>query len=210
MIVKGRFLRGNREKDAKHLKAHFRYIEHRSRDMCRENREDRHLFNKDRDQVNRDEATSDVMRHTSPSVNYHKLMFSPGPDEPVNDYRQWMRDVMRDLEEQQDKELHWYASVHANTDHPHVHVVLAGSGEHLQTGKEEPVKLYQETYEHLRESAIAHSERAFYDRFLEDLQECRHRDTVLHELDEARDPEREPPREATVTIYPDEGRDDDL
>lgn len=181
MIIKGQFLRGNREKASKHLAAHVRYIEHRSRDEQREDREDRHLFSKESDHVDREEAVSDVMDHTSTSVNYHKLVLSPGHDEPIEDYRQWVRDVMHDLEEQHGKDLHWYASYHANTDHPHVHLVLAGSGENLETGEAEPVKLYRDDYQHLRESALEHSDREWYLQISDALDEFHDRDSVVHE-----------------------------
>ena len=179
MIIKGRFVRGNREKTAKHLAAHLRYIEHRSRDEQREDREDRHLFGRDSDQVDCEEAVSDVMDHTSTSVNYHKIVLSPGPDEPIDDYRQWVRDVMHDMEEQQGRDLHWYASYHANTEHPHVHLILAGSGENLETGEAEPVKLYRDDYQHLRESAINYSERDWYLQISDALEEFHERDTVV-------------------------------
>ncbi len=180
MIIKGQFVRGNREKTAKHLAAHFRYIEHRSRDEQHEDREDRRLFSKESDQVDREEAVSDVMDHTSTSVNYHKIVLSPGPDEPVEDYHQWVRDVMHDLEEHQGRNLHWHASLHSNTDHPHVHLILAGSGENLETGEAEPVKLYKDDYQHLRESAIDHSERDWYLQISDALEEFHERDTVVH------------------------------
>ena len=181
MIIKGRFVRGSREKSAKHLAAHMRYIEHRSRDEQLEHREDRYLFSKESDQVDREEAVSDVMDHTSTSVNYHKIVLSPGPDEPIGDYRKWVRDVMHDLEEEQGKDLHWYASYHANTDHPHVHVILAGSGENLETGEAEPVKLYKDDYQHFRESAIEHSGHDWYLQMSNALEEFHDRDTVMHE-----------------------------
>ena len=35
---------------------------------------------------------------------------------------------MADLEDEQGKEMHWYAVHHSNTEHEHVHVVVAGAG----------------------------------------------------------------------------------
>jgi hypothetical protein len=83
-------------------------------------------------------------------VHYHKIVLSPADDEPIENWREWTRDVMSDLEEMQGKELHWYAVSHQNTEHPHIHVVLAGAGEDPETGEQEPVKLYQEDYQRLR------------------------------------------------------------
>ena len=181
MIIKGRFLRGNRERSAKHLAAHLRYIEYRRRDESHEDREDRRLFSKESDQVDREEVVNDVMAHTSTSVNYHKLILSPGQDEPVEDYRQWIREVMHYLEEQQGKDLHWYASYHANTDHPHVHLILAGAGENPETGEAEPVKLYRDEYQHLRESALDHSDRDWYFQISDALEEYHRQDAITHE-----------------------------
>ncbi len=181
MIVRGRFVRGNREKSSKHLAAHLRYIEHRRRDEQHEDREDRYLFGKENDSVDCEEAVSDVMAHTSTSVNYHKIVLSPGADEPIDDYRQWVRDVMHDVEERQGKELHWYASYHANTEHPHVHLVLAGCGENLESGEAEPVKLYKQDYQYFRESAIDHSERDWQLQISDALEEFHERDTVVND-----------------------------
>ncbi len=183
MIIKGRFMRGNREKSAKHLSAHLRYVEHRSRDDQHETREDRHLFSKESEQVDREEAMNDVMEHTSTSVNYHKLILSPGAEEPVEDYRQWTRTVMHDLEEHQGKTLHWYGVYHNNTEHPHVHVVIAGAGENHETGAEEPIKLYKGDYEYLRESARDHSEYDFYHQLAEDLKQLSVNDPLAHEME---------------------------
>ncbi len=77
--------------------------------------------------MDRRDAVDDVMEHTSSSVSYHKIVLSPGEDEPVQDWQEWTREVMVDLEEQQGKDLHWYAVHHSNTEHEHVHVVLAGA-----------------------------------------------------------------------------------
>lgn len=162
MIAKGSgYNRGNRQAGQARLVAHFNYIEHRSR-AENETRDDRRIFSKDEDVVNRRDAVNDVMEHTSTSVNYHKIVLSPGQDEPVQDWREWTREVMADLEESQGRELHWYAVKHDNTDNPHVHVVLAGSGANHETGKEEPVKMYTQEYQQMRESGQEHSEHDWY------------------------------------------------
>lgn len=191
MIVKGRFARGNLASAAKHLNAHLRYLEHRSLDESNERPEDRHLFNQDSDKIERNEAVHDVMSHTSTRVNYHKIVLSPGTDEPVEDYRQWTRAIMQDLEEYQQTTLHWYASYHANTDNPHVHVVLAGAGEDLHTGEQEPVTLYRQNYDYLRERASDHSEHDWYAQLVEHLQEFHERDTILSDQEQAVQHEQE-------------------
>lgn len=172
MIAKGSgYVRGNREASRARLGSHFKYVEHRSMDSERETRDDRHIYSKDEDVVSRQEALDDVMSHTSTSVNYHKMVLSPGEDEPIHEWREWTREVMDDLEQEQGKELHWYAVHHSNTDNPHVHVVVAGAGENHETGETEPVKLYKEDYALLRESGHEHSEYEHYRQISELVKE---------------------------------------
>ena len=110
-------------------------------------------------------------------------------DEPIADWKEWTRDVMHDLEARQCHELHWYAVKHDNTDNPHVHVVLAGAGENLETGKVEPVKLYRDDYQALRESGHNHSDYEHYHRIEELLKEY---DSQEHlELNPERDQSKE-------------------
>lgn len=162
MIARGTgYVRGNRKAAGTRLAGHFKYIEHRPLGEM-EIRTSRSIFNKEEDRVSRKEAVDDVMDHTSSAVNFHKLMLSPGQDEPIEDWKTWTREVMRDLEQHVGKDLHWYAVEHQNTDHPHVHVVVAGAGENHHTGKVEPVKLYSRDYEFLRESGREHSGYDFY------------------------------------------------
>lgn len=160
MIAKGSgYNRRNREVGQIRLVAHFKYVDHRSRTK-NETRDDRRIFSKDEDVVSRRDAVNDTMDHTSASVNYHKIVLSPGKAEPVHDWRKWTWDVMHDLEERQGKELHWYAVKHDNMDN--LHVVLAGSGKNRETGKEEKVLLYTEGYWLMRESDHEHSEHEWF------------------------------------------------
>lgn len=185
MIAKGSgYVRGNRDVSRGRLVAHFKYIEHRSRERSPENRDDRHIFSKDEDVVHRRDATNDVMEHTSTSVNFHKVVLSPGEDEPISDWRLWTRQVMHDLEEYQGKELHWYAVYHSNTEHPHVHVIIAGAGYNQETGREEPVKMYYDKeYEVLRRSGREHSDYDFHRLIEEQFQELNNLDhTIDREL----------------------------
>ncbi len=180
MIAKGSgYVRGNRDAARARLTSHFKYIEHRSRDISSESRDDRRIFDKEHDVVNRRDAVNDVMDHTSTSVNYHKIVLSPGEDEPVQDWREWTRNVMQDLEEAQGKELHWYGVHHQNTDHPHVHVVVAGAGYNQETEREEPVKLYTQDYNTLRESGREHSDYHFQHLLEEQFQELNTLDDTI-------------------------------
>ena len=66
--------------------------------------------------------------------------------------------MMRDLEDRIDRDLDWYAVQHHNTDDPHVHVVLSGTGIDRETGREEPVELTPQDFRSLRESGREHSD----------------------------------------------------
>jgi type IV secretory pathway VirD2 relaxase len=162
MIAKGTgYVKGGGARSR--LSAHMKYIEHRKMDE-RESRDDRHIFDKDEDRVSRSDAVDDIMDHAHHNVSYHKMVLSPGRDEPVSDWREWTRAIMSDLEERQGRDLTWYAVYHENTDNPHVHVVLAGMGENRETGESEQVRLYADDYKFLRESGHEHSDYDWYQR----------------------------------------------
>jgi D-lyxose ketol-isomerase len=206
MIAKGRYMRGgaaNHTAAASHLNAHLKYLEHRSRDE-QENREDRFIFSKDDDHVSRRDAMDDVLEHTSHSVSYHKIVLSPGDDEPVQDWREWTREVMADLEAEQGIDLHWYAVHHSNTEHEHVHLVVAGAGEDRETGHEEAVKLYPGDYQQLRESGHEHSDHDFYYRLEDLVKELDRQDDLVRDLG-VHDQERDPSSDLMYTLDLNEG-----
>lgn len=196
MIAKGRYIKGgaaNSASAAGHLTSHLKYLEHRSRDD-QESREDRSIFSKGDDAVERRDAVNDVMEHSSHSVSYHKIVLAPSDDEPVQNWREWTRAVMADLEDAQGKEMHWYAVHHSNTEHEHVHVVIAGAGEDRETGQEVAVKLYPQDYQQLRESGHEQSEYEFYYQLETALEELEKQDDVV------RDPERELSNELSLAL----------
>src|SRR5690242_7093773 len=159
MIAKGSgYVCGNRQVARGRLIPHLKYVEHRSRGAERESRDDCRIFSKEEDAVSRSRGVDDVMDHTSTSVNYHKIVLSPGEDEPVEDWREWTREVMADLEESQGRGPRWYAVKHDNTDNPHIYVVIARVGENHESGKAEPAKLYAQGYQLMRGSGHEHSE----------------------------------------------------
>jgi hypothetical protein len=195
MIAKGSgYVRGNRQAASARLSSHFKYVEHRSREIALESRDDRRIFSKDNDVVNRRDAVKEVMEHTSTSVNYHKIVLSPSHEEPVSDWREWTRQVMHDLEEAQGKELHWFAVHHQNTEHPHVHVVVAGAGSNQETGREEPVKLYTKDYNQLRESGREHSDYHFHQLVEKEFHELDMADHTIDRESEVPPSERNPLR----------------
>jgi type IV secretory pathway VirD2 relaxase len=190
IIIRNKYYRGagkagrSAKAVGKKLSGHFKYLEHRPRDMLiLETRSDRSIFTAERDQVPRREAVDDIMEHRSARVDYHHLVLSPDPEEPVNDLRQWTREIMHDFAEQQGKEIHWYAVQHYNTaDHPHVHVVIAGAGEVKgQEEQLEPVTIFKEDLDRLHTSAFEHSDHELH--------------RLMHELHERDMAELEPPRD---------------
>jgi hypothetical protein len=86
--------------------------------------------------------------------------------------------ALGDLEERKGLELHWYAVYHENTEHPHVHVLLAGAGEQKETGKLLPVTLSAEDYQFLRERGHDHSDHDLYAQIIQTVQELDHQDDL--------------------------------
>jgi hypothetical protein len=170
IVVKNRYFKvssaknGGKKATGKKLNAHFKYIEYRPKDeQSQEQREDRFLFDAESDHITRKDAVNNVMEHTHSRVAYHAMILSPDPQEPVNDLRQWTRDIMHDFAEQQGKEIHWYAVQHYNTlEHPHVHVVIAGGGEVPNQEKLAPVTIYEKELRLLHESGLEHSDHELY------------------------------------------------
>lgn len=203
MIAKGSgYVRGAGARGR--LNAHLKYIEHRARSE-RETRDDRRLFDAEHDVVGRRDAVGDIMEHEHRTVAYHKIVLSPGEDEPVEDWREWTREVMRDLEEWQGKNLHWYAVHHDNTDNPHVHVVLAGTGENLETGQPEQVRMYAPDYHFLRESGHEHSGYEHQREMNEWIREADERDAQELGVQQHGRYERAPEQEVVLSRESDRG-----
>jgi hypothetical protein len=175
-IIRGKYVKGGKRKDVGNkLSAHFKYNQYRSMGQS-ETKEDRYIFTQESDHIQRREAVDDVMTHTSSSVNYHKIVLSPADYEHIDDYRQWTRDVMHDLEEKKGVKLHWYAVVQAhereNTNTPHIHLVLAGAGEDTQIGKTKVVRMtYNDDYKYMREQGREHSNYEFYQALEKEMQQ---------------------------------------
>jgi len=112
--------------------------------------EDRHFFGPERDGGSWREARAEILDHATEQVAFHRLILSPGPDQPVADIREWTRMVLDDLADTLGQQLHWVAVVHRNTDHPHAHVLVAGGGE--RAGVLRPVLLYKAQYAAVRAS----------------------------------------------------------
>jgi hypothetical protein len=132
--------------------------------------------------INRKDALNDIEAHAGPgprAAYYHKIMISPRQDVPVNDYRAWTRAIMHNLEQKQGKHLHWYAVQHKNTENYHVHIVIAGAGENMETGEREAVIIRPVDYDLMKEKGLEYSEFA-HQQFIErTLQEINQHDNTM-------------------------------
>jgi hypothetical protein len=162
------------------LQSHLKYLQYRERNPERERKSDRVFFNAEQDRIDRRVIAKDIMAQTG-EIYYHRMMLSPAENEPVTDWKAWTRAVMADLEKRLGKSLNWYAMHHHNTDHPHMHIVLQGTGIDRDTGRAAPVALNPQDFKFLKERGREHSE---YEqrRFLEEtLRELNERDTITQE-----------------------------
>jgi hypothetical protein len=109
MIVKSKNVRPSRvsqKKASSSLKSHLKYLQYRERDPLLETREDRQVFDKDHDRVDRRTAHDQVMGGApAGDIYYHRMILSPAADEPVEDMRQWAREIMADLEDRLSQDL---------------------------------------------------------------------------------------------------------
>jgi type IV secretory pathway VirD2 relaxase len=197
MIVKSRNVRVSQVsagKAASALSSHSKYIEYRERNVLLESKEDRHLFNKESDHVNRKDAQHGMMEEPAGDIYYHRIILSPSSAEHVEDLRAWTRDIMRDLEHYYGMNMEWYAAQHRNTDDPHVHVVLQGTGENKETGQDEPIIFTRDDFRFLRERGRAHSDYEHTHLIETTWNEMDERDTITQDIqrDEHHEPERTP------------------
>src|ERR1700730_4982696 len=184
MIVKSAHVRPSRVSQSQAssaLSSHLKYLQYRERDPEVESRADRYLFNAEEDHVERWVAHNDLMSEPAGDIYYHRLILSPAQDEPVEDWRGWTRAVVGGLGDRLGEDLDWYGVQHHNTDDPHVHVVLSGTGVDRETGREEAVELTPQDFRTLRESGREHSDYDHYHFLQETLRDLDERDTVMAE-----------------------------
>jgi hypothetical protein len=152
-IVRHRYVRAGKRMQRRLWDA-LRYMEQRplGRD---EHPGDRQLFTAHAEGLARAEARALILEHASRRVAYHRLILSPGA--PVSDLRHWTRLVLADLAHFRRQDLHWVAAIHRNTEHPHIHLLLAGTGAPLSGGGQAlPVLLRRDDLACLREAGDRH------------------------------------------------------
>lgn len=186
MIVKAKHVRASRvshQKAQSALSSHAKYLQYRERDSERETKADRQFFDNEHDAVDRRWVVKDVLNEQEQAgdIYYHRIILSPSQEEPVSDWREWTREIMHDLEDRFDQDLKWYAVHHANTDDPHVHVIVQGSGIDRETGHYEPVTFTQEDFRSMRENGREHSDYEHLRFLAEQWQDIDERDTLGRE-----------------------------
>jgi hypothetical protein len=186
MIVKAKNVRASRvshQKAQSALSSHAKYLQYRERDPEQETKADRQFFNEESDAVDRRWVVKDVLNEDEQvgDIYYHRIILSPSQEEQVHDWREWTREVMRDLENHFEQDLNWYAVHHANMDDLHVHVIVQGSGIGRETGDREPVTFTPDDFRTMRESGREHSEYEYHHFLAEKWQDIDERDTVSSE-----------------------------
>ena len=169
------------EKAAVMLTSHLKYLQYRQRNLDHEQMKDRSFFHDHSDHIDRRWIQQDVLRERIGGVYYYQLLLTPCHDEPVSDYRQWTRILMHDLEGWLKLELNWYAIVHHNTNRPHIHLVLQGTGKDRETGCARPVTFHAQDIAYLRERGRAHSEYELQQLLTEIVRELDQCDMISNE-----------------------------
>lgn len=192
------------QKAGSFLNNHLKYVQYRGR-AEQESRADRQFFNAEKDGLNWRSAAKSVMQgERAGDVYYHRMILSPAENEPISDWKAWTRAVMGDLEQRLGKSLNWYAVNHQNTEHPHMHIVMQGTGRDLQMERATPVLLNPQDFKFIKEKGREYSEYE-NQRFLEEtLRDLRERDTIREELGLA--PGQRDPQQSERDSYADYGR----
>ena len=97
-----------------------------SRDKC--------AFSSDEDDISQEMAVE-----TFKDDAVFKLMISP--DDPSVLTKEYVRDIMENLEKKSGYSLKWIAAVHDNTAHPHVHIIISRTSGDKRLSWDSPLKL---------------------------------------------------------------------
>ncbi len=142
MIVKHTYTR-----DRGAAKAALRYYQLRPRGR---DEEPRSIFARD-GTISRAGADRMLREYQNGNFLIHRITLSPSDRERPSDLQDLTRYLMAALEEEKRQQLHWFAVEHKNTDHHHVHVMIAGAGEREGDGATRSVMLTREDYALMRE-----------------------------------------------------------
>ncbi len=117
-VVKSRFVNGGSKR---RLKAHVNYLQNRERAPFEKERK---FFTKDRNGLDHSQVLEEAYKARGHSVDYHKIILSSG-DNSIH-LEDHAREVMKEWEEALGRKLNWWGIAHRNTDHYHVHLLVAG------------------------------------------------------------------------------------
>jgi len=70
--------------------------------------------------------------------NYHKIIISPETPMDIEQLQEFTKCFMKQFENETHRKYDWMASVHTNTAHPHVHIVLNGKDQDGKTYRVSP------------------------------------------------------------------------
>lgn len=119
-VVKHRYFKG--EQAQRGVGDYTRYVEYRDgKDREQGGRE---FFTGDRENIKGSEVRGLWREQSGRGPVMHELIMSPGLNGV--DQQEYTRELMERLEKTKGQELQWYAVEHKNTDHHHIHVLIAG------------------------------------------------------------------------------------
>jgi hypothetical protein len=120
VVAKSKFIKaGKGSRPA--IRGHLRYIEERERG---EGEKERKFFDRDKEGIERKDVYDAMMKGRGDRAAMHTIILSPGDNK--TDMQEYTRESMEALEDRLGHKLDWYAITHENTDHHHIHVVIAG------------------------------------------------------------------------------------
>ncbi len=186
MIFKTQHVRASKytaQKATTFVKNHLKYLQYRDRNPEQESKQDRLFFNAEQERLNWRPIAKAMMQERAGDIYFHRMILSPADDEPIADWQGWTRAVMSDLEKRLGKSLNWYATHHQNTAHPHMHIILQGTGIDRETGRAAPVILNPQDFKFLRDKGREYSEYENQRFLAETLRDLRERDTLRQELE---------------------------
>lgn len=105
----------------RHIAAYCIYIQERERGL---DEKDRQFFNRDRNDIPRDEVVKDLLERRGEYASMFKIILSPKQNE-LN-HEQYLREIMERWEKETGIRTDWVAIKHENTAYHHVHICMPG------------------------------------------------------------------------------------
>ncbi|MBX9772553.1 MAG: hypothetical protein K2X29_14345 [Candidatus Obscuribacterales bacterium] len=177
-IVKVSYARSNRD-SARHIIQHADYLQQRERGPFEKERE---FFNRERDQVDRDEVITEIIQNRGRDAAMFKIILSPNNNDL--DRKEMTREIMERFELENDTKLHWAAIEHENTHHYHVHILVAGRDEEGHSLRISPIQIeqlraiakeyqFELQHEYLNDRELMNRELEYFREHIEILSEAK-------------------------------------